>query len=313
MRVVAIGRSEILFEAMRAVETAGHQIVGVVTAKEAPEYLITSKDFLDWANSLKLPVISSGKSPDLEKFCNAISADIAISVNYTSIIPQVVIDKFPLGILNAHGGDLPRYRGNACQAWAIINGEDRIGLCVHRMVGGEVDSGDIIARSYFPLNEHTYVTDCLEWLRSVVPDLFLEAINALEADPAFYLERQAVDPSVSIRCFPRRPEDGRIRWTLPADHVHRLIRASSHPYGGAYGFLGQARVTIWRSELVQHPHPFVAVAGQILTLGKDSIDVACGEAKDPESRLALRLSDFSLENDPEDSSSGFHSIRQRLE
>ena len=38
---------------------------------------------------------------------------------------EEVIDFFELGILNAHGGDLPRYRGNACQAWAIINGEER--------------------------------------------------------------------------------------------------------------------------------------------------------------------------------------------
>ena len=37
---------------------------------------------------------------------------------------QSTIDLFPLGIL-IHGGDLPKYRGNACQAWAIINGEEK--------------------------------------------------------------------------------------------------------------------------------------------------------------------------------------------
>ncbi|GAB1465742.1 hypothetical protein MASR2M54_12420 [Aliarcobacter cryaerophilus] len=51
--------------------------------------------------------------------------EIAVSLNYSSIISQNVIDLFPLGVLNAHGGDLPRYRGNACQAWAIINGEEK--------------------------------------------------------------------------------------------------------------------------------------------------------------------------------------------
>ena len=30
-----------------------------------------------------------------------------------------------VGILNAHGGDLSKYRGNACQAWAILNGEKK--------------------------------------------------------------------------------------------------------------------------------------------------------------------------------------------
>ena len=44
-------------------------------------------------------------------------------MNYTGIIPQSIIDLFNHGILNIHPGDLPRYRGNACLAWAIINAE----------------------------------------------------------------------------------------------------------------------------------------------------------------------------------------------
>lgn len=72
-----------------------------------------------------------------------------MSLNYSSIISQKVIDLFPLGILNAHGGDLPKYRGNACQAWAILNGETKIGLCIHSMIGGEVDNGNIIDRKIF--------------------------------------------------------------------------------------------------------------------------------------------------------------------
>ena len=53
---------------------------------------------------------------------------------------------------NAHGGDLPRYRGNACQAWAIINGENKIGLCIHKMIGGELDISDIIARDFLKID-----------------------------------------------------------------------------------------------------------------------------------------------------------------
>ena len=89
---------------------------------------------------------------------------MGISFNYRNITTQEVIDLFPLGILNGHGGDLPRYRGNACQAWAIINGEKRIRLCVHKMVGGELDSDDIIARDYYPLGLNSRVRQVLEWI-----------------------------------------------------------------------------------------------------------------------------------------------------
>ena len=46
---------------------------------------------------------------------------------------------------NAHAGDLPRYRGNACANWAIINGEDKVGLSIHKMDAG-LDSGPIIQK-----------------------------------------------------------------------------------------------------------------------------------------------------------------------
>ena len=43
-----------------------------------------------------------------------------------------------------------------CQA-ALINGENRIGLCIHKMIGGELDSGPIISRSYFEANINTRI------------------------------------------------------------------------------------------------------------------------------------------------------------
>jgi methionyl-tRNA formyltransferase len=45
--------------------------------------------------------------------------DLGLSVNYVSIVDELSTANFRLGILNIHGGDLPRYLGNACQAWAI--------------------------------------------------------------------------------------------------------------------------------------------------------------------------------------------------
>ncbi|MBM3336478.1 MAG: hypothetical protein FJY60_02110 [Betaproteobacteria bacterium] len=33
-------------------------------------------------------------------------ADIAVSIDYTGVVPQPVIDLFLLGVLNVHGGDL---------------------------------------------------------------------------------------------------------------------------------------------------------------------------------------------------------------
>ena len=79
-----------------------------------------------------------------------------------------------MGILNAHGGDLPRYRGNACQAWAILNGEEKIGLCIHKMIGGELDSGNIIAKEFLKIDINTKVTQVWGWMSTSIPKLFLK-------------------------------------------------------------------------------------------------------------------------------------------
>jgi len=119
------------------------------------------------------------------------------------LFPSLLSNCFPLGILNAHGGDLTRYRGNACQAWAILNGEERIGLCVHKMQGGELDSGDIITRDYLPIDYTTKITKVWDWMTERVPILMLEAVEQLSKDSSYVLEQQSADPQDALRCYPR--------------------------------------------------------------------------------------------------------------
>ena len=140
MKIALIGRTEILYETARYLINNGHSVVIIITALEAPEYTKTSEDFASLADELGITFLCGQK---IEKFKGKLidaKAEVGVSMNYTGIIPQSIIDIFQYGILNAHGGDLPRYRGNACQAWAIINGEKSIRLCIHKMIGGEIDS-----------------------------------------------------------------------------------------------------------------------------------------------------------------------------
>jgi UDP-4-amino-4-deoxy-L-arabinose formyltransferase/UDP-glucuronic acid dehydrogenase (UDP-4-keto-hexauronic acid decarboxylating) len=277
MRLALIGRTEALYRAGRALAAAGHEIALVATALEAPEYARTSTDFAALADDLGAefahePRLSGAAGLSLLRRCAPL--DLGVSMNYVSVLSQAAIDCFRLGILNAHGGDLPRYRGNACQAWAILNGEKRLGLCIHKMVGGELDTGDIIARDYMPLDGSTRVGDCWTWMQERVPVLFAEAAARLEADPIYVLERQSTDPADALRCYPRRPDDGRIDWIRPAAEILRLINASSEPYAGAYSGLAGKRLTIWRARLPVDHEPYCAVPGQVAAVDRESGEVA---------------------------------------
>ena len=138
MNIAIIGRSEMMYDVATELSNKGHSVKLIVTAKEAPEYKRKSQDFKELSERLQCSFLykPSVTPEDIAQSVTSHNIEIAVSINYTGVISQEVIDLFPRGILNAHGGDLPRYRGNACQAWAILNGESKIGLCIHKMIGG---------------------------------------------------------------------------------------------------------------------------------------------------------------------------------
>lgn len=272
MRVAIIGRTEWLYKTAELLIDAGHEIKLVVTSKEMPEYKITSEDYRILAGRVNCPFIYTPKINDPE-VVNQIKAigeiDIAISINYSGVIGEDVINLFRLGILNAHGGDLPMYRGNACQAWAIINGENKIGLCIHKMIGGELDSGPIIEREYFPININTRIGQVYEWVEKVIPVLMCSAVEKLSKNPYYVLEIQSLDPMDALRCYPRMPQDGKIDWNLGNTEIIRLVNSSSEPYSGAFCFLDGEKLTIWRAVVFESNERYLAVPGQIAFVDKE--------------------------------------------
>jgi methionyl-tRNA formyltransferase len=305
MRIAIIGRTEILYETALLLRRKGYEIVLIFTAKESLEYTKTSSDFLALADEWNIPFICSHRINEMIDVMQDMEPiNIGVSLNYTGIIPQSIIDLFSIGILNAHGGDLPRYRGNACQSWAILNGENHVGLCIHKMIGGEIDSGDIIVRDYYPLTLNTKVTAVHSWMSEQIPELFEIALQKLEKDPNYFLEQQSKNPKDALRCYPRKPEDGRINWDKSNVEILRLINACNKPYAGAFCEFERQKVIIWDAELAPDEN-FLAIPGQITLIGTDFIEVATGKGK-------LRIKEIEIEGQLKNPSHVFRSIRHRL-
>jgi methionyl-tRNA formyltransferase len=284
MNIAIIGRTETLYHTAKLLMRQGHCVKLIVTAKEAPEYEKTAADFESLAlemgaKYLLTSNISTKKA--IEEIELVQNLELGISMNYVNVISQEVVDLFPYGILNAHGGDLPRYRGNACQAWAILNGEDKIGLCIHKMVGGELDSGDIIAKDYYNLHLGVRIGDVQKWMGQRIPEIFAGAVRELEKNKDYILEKQSSDPARILRCYPRNPEDGEIDWSQSNENVLRLINASSEPYSGAFCQYKGERMIIWEAELYEDDENYCAVPGQVAAVDKQtgSVVVIAGKGK----------------------------------
>ena len=231
--------------------------------------------------------------------------DIGISVNFPYILNNNFINLFKYGILNAHGGDLPRYRGTACQAWAIINGEKRIGLCVHKMEPDELDNGDIISKEYLNINSNTKILEIYKWIEQKTPILFLDSIRKLQENSSYILQKQSKNPKDILMCYPRKPDDGKINWLMKSIDIHRLVNASRKPYQGAFCYCENKKYFINDTNIIKYKHRILALPGQILKISDDFLDVATGDG-------VIRIKEINYKNKIVNIKKIFKSIRLRL-
>jgi methionyl-tRNA formyltransferase len=306
MKVAIIGRTGTIASIGLECVARGHEVVAVVTAKESLETVSAREVIKKFVEEIGCGFFLA---PNLDQIADQIKElspiDIALSVNYPSILKPSHIQLFRLGVLNAHGGDLPRYRGNACQSWAILNGESSISLCIHKMIGDQLDAGDILMKESMPLTDDTYIGQIYEWMESRIPEMMVSSAEQLLKNPDFVFEQQSSDPNDSLRTYPRNKEDGRIRWSDQLPSILRLIRASSHPFSGAFAYLGKERITIYRAEERVYP-PINSVPGQILALSDNWFDVSVEDGS-----RAIRVTEATTESEIE-WCEVIRSIRDRL-
>ncbi len=308
MRVAIIGRTNILLEAAKQMHRRGHQIPVIWTCAAESFYNATENDFQSLAKEIDAEFVNETKINTAQNRDRLASykCDLALSINWLTIIQKPVLDVFPLGVLNAHAGDLPRFRGNACPNWAILAGEQFVGLCIHLMAP-QLDAGPVVLRDRMTIDNSTYIGDIYEWLDIRIPEMLVTAAEGLK-DGSLPPEPQSSDPDASLRAYPRRPEDSRIQWTWTSQQILRMIRASSRPFAGAFTSLeGERKVTIWRAIPFQHPGAFLAVPGQVCFGAEGDPVVACADG-------TIRLTEIDLDGmSPEEGKSAIlRSLRSRL-
>jgi UDP-4-amino-4-deoxy-L-arabinose formyltransferase/UDP-glucuronic acid dehydrogenase (UDP-4-keto-hexauronic acid decarboxylating) len=306
MKLAIIGRTEALYNLAKYLIEKKYDVVLIITSKEAVEYTKGADDFKILAEKHSIQFLKTSNQKELLKAVESFSnLDLGISYNYTMVIPENVIKLFSIGVLNAHGGDLPRYRGNACQAWAILNAETRIGLCIHKMVGGELDSGDIMDREFYNIDITTTITSVHNWMYGRIPEMYKKVIDVLKRNPTFVLEKQSTVLADSLRCYPRLPEDGRINWKRTNKDILRLINASNKPYQGAYFFIKETKVIVWGASLCLDEERYLAEPGQVTRIGYGYVDVATGQGK-------IRIENIEVNNGLIHPDKYFNTIRSRF-
>jgi methionyl-tRNA formyltransferase len=136
MRIVYFGWNEFAVPALRKLADSDHEVVAVVTrAHEFKRNGLFSKSPVPiQAKKHNLPVLvyENPNTPELIEKLNDVKADLGIVASGQELSGPLR-DALGGGCIGFHPSLLPKYRGPAPIAWAILKGEKKTGVTVFRL------------------------------------------------------------------------------------------------------------------------------------------------------------------------------------
>jgi methionyl-tRNA formyltransferase len=230
------------------------------------------KDLSVIADATNIPYKGYKKINDMEniKWMAQFKPDIIFAVGLSQLLNNKWLNLTLLGCVGFHPTYLPKGRGRAPVAWIIL--EERIGAATFFLMGPGADDGPIFSQVPFSVDEEEdgntlrkkielSMTEALDkWL----PDLKKGIWNPVPQDEAF-----------ASWYGIRTPLDGIIDWSNSSENIDLLIKASTHPYPGAYTFYNDQKIIILKSR-VEKNISIKGVIGKVLLIREDQYLIQCG-------------------------------------
>lgn len=149
-------------------------------------------------------------------------SQVAVLAAYGHIVPQRVLDEFPLGIINIHPSLLPAYRGPTPIEQAMLDGVNKTGVSIMRLTAG-MDEGPIYKQKTVHLIGNETKQDLVTMLQQCGAELLIDALPSIidQTLPA----RSQPHPDRATYSSKLSKEDGLIDWNKSADQLEREVRA----------------------------------------------------------------------------------------
>lgn len=267
-------------------------------------------DLIELRAIVTMPEKSRGYKPDLKEYCltnnimffqpsnpndpNFIETlkklgeiDYLILAGYNKIVHEGILklpDKFGI---NLHAGKLPEYRGSSPLNWTLINGE-KIGTLSIIKLDRLVDGGDILNEFEFNIDLSLNIKDMIEIADREYPILMRKTLQNIEKI------KPIQQTGVGTYYTRRTPDDGFINWELmTAEEVHNMIRALTKPLPGAFSYVRNSRVFLWKSEVLKEK--IIGPVGKVCIIRDKKLIVM---AKD----RCILITDYEFDNESEENS-----------
>ena len=266
----------------------GIEVALVVTHGDNPDETIWFDSVVELAALHGIPAImpEDPNDPQVVARIAALAPDFIFSFYYRLMLKAPLLAIPARGAWNMHGSLLPKYRGRVPVNWAVLHGERETGATLHRMLE-KPDAGEIVAQQAVPILPDD-TAHIVFGKVTLAAEMALDRVLPGLVDGTAPHLRQ--DLSQGSYFGGRKPEDGRIDWSQPAQAIHNLVRAVAPPYPGAFCDLPNGRLRVLTT---LHPGGETGDCGRpALLLRNGRLYAECGD------RRLLRLLQVEFEGQP---------------
>ncbi|NBB23817.1 methionyl-tRNA formyltransferase [Porphyrobacter sp. SLTP] len=266
MRIIFMGTPDFAVPALRALHTAGHEVVCVYTQPPRPAgrgKQLSPSPVQVAAEGLGLPVRSpvSLRNAEAHAAFAALNADVAVVAAYGLILPQPVLDAPVHGCLNIHASLLPRWRGAAPIHRAVMAGDAETGVTIMQMEAG-LDTGPMLHKVTVPVGRKT-TGELFEELGTLGAAAMVAVLADLAAFPP-----EVQDDTAAIYAPKIDKAEAKIDWAEGAEVIERKVRGLA-PFPGAWFELEGERVKLLLAEVA-------GASGAPGVVLDDDFTIACG-------------------------------------
>jgi methionyl-tRNA formyltransferase len=277
LRIAFFGTPAFAVPTLDALLASDHEVVGVVTQPDRPRgrgQQITDAPVKERARIAGLPILQpiKLKAPEFLDAFRSWNADLGVVAAYGRLLPQVLLDIPPRGLINVHASLLPAWRGASPIQRAVLNGDRVSGVTIMRVVLA-LDAGAMLARVEVPIAPDD-TTGSLEGRLAVSgASLLRDVVDRMGRGEAVIEVPQ--DDTKATLAPKIEKQDGLIDWSRPAQALDWHVRGMQ-PWPGAFTFVDGQRLVV-RQAFVDARAAGDVAPGGLVALDGDAVVLACGE------------------------------------
>ncbi len=276
MRVVFLGTPEFAVPSLRALIASPWEVCAVFTQPDRPSgrgHKSHSPPVKALAENAGIPIYQPEKIRHEANrvLFESLHPDFVVVAAYGQILPGWLLNSAGIAPVNVHASLLPRYRGAAPVAWAILRGETITGVTTMFM-DEHLDTGGMLLKREVAIPEDMTGGELSKILAELGSEILLPTLSGL-SDGSIKPESQ---DDTQATWAPRliKAQAG-ISWENAAKDLHNQIRALN-PWPLAYSSFQGNRLQIMRSRVCTTHSEAMGQPGTFIDRTDGGMLIACG-------------------------------------